>query len=44
MFHINDVFVGKARFEPLFGNRIGFIIYNKQTIAFDDLIVTVKTK
>jgi hypothetical protein len=44
MFHINDVFVGKARFEPLFGNRIGFIIYNKQTITFDDLIVTVKTK
>jgi hypothetical protein len=44
MFSINGVFVGKGRFESLFGNRIGFIVYNKQIIAFDDLLVTVKNK
>jgi hypothetical protein len=44
IFHINDVFVGKAKFEPLFGNRVGFIVYDKQTVAFDDLFVTVKSK
>jgi hypothetical protein len=44
MFYINDLFVGKVPFEPLFGNGIGFIVSNKQTIAFDDIIVTVKNK
>ena len=44
MFYTNNVFVGKAQFESLFGNSIGFIVFNKQTIAFDDLIVTVKNK
>jgi hypothetical protein len=44
IFYINDMFAGKTQFEPFFGNYIGFIVYNKQTIAFDDLVVTVKSK
>jgi hypothetical protein len=44
LFYINGIFVGRAPFEPLFGNRIGFSVEDKQTIAFDDLIVTVKNK
>jgi hypothetical protein len=32
-FYTNNVFVGKAQFESLFGNSIGFIVFNKQTIA-----------
>jgi hypothetical protein len=44
IFYINDMFVVKVRFEPLFGNRIGFIVNDTQIIAFDDLMVTVKNK
>lgn len=43
-FFVNDSLVGQAEFEPLFGNYIGFIVYNKQSISFDDLIVTTDGK
>lgn len=41
-FFINDSFVGKIQFEPFFGTGIGFSIWNKQKIIFDDLIVTMQ--
>ena len=40
LFLINDNFVGKIAFEPFFGNSIGFTVWNKQTIIFDDLVIT----
>jgi len=43
-FFINDSFVGKIKFEPFFGNRVGFSVWNKQTISFNDLIVTTHSK
>jgi len=39
-FYINDLYVGNLPFEPFFGNRVGFIVFNTQTIEFDDLIIT----
>lgn len=43
-FFINDNFVGKAKFESLFGNGVGFIVYDVQKIAFDDLVISVKSR
>ncbi len=43
-FFINDIYVGGAQYEPQFGNRVGFIVFDRQTIAFDDFMVTVKRK
>lgn len=43
-FLINESIVGKIKFEPFFGNRVGFTVWNKQTINFDDLIVTTYSK
>ena len=40
LFLINDNLVGKIAFEPFFGNLIGFTVWNKQTIIFDDLVIT----
>lgn len=39
-FFVNDSFVGQMKFEPFFGNNVGFIVYNRQTVSFDDLTVT----
>jgi hypothetical protein len=41
-FFINDSFAGKIPFEPFFGARIGFALWNKQRIIFDDLLVTTQ--
>lgn len=39
-FFINDSFVGKIQFEPFFGDGLGFTLWNKQKLIFDDLLVT----
>ena len=44
MFYINDVLVVKTQFESWYGNSLGFIVENKQKIAFDDLLVTMENK
>ena len=41
---INDSFVGKIKFEPFFGDELGFTLWNKQKIIFDDLVVTMHGK
>lgn len=41
-YFINDNFVGRTQFQPFFGNYLGFMVYSKQTIAFDDLVVSTK--
>ena len=41
-FFINDTFAGKTEFQPFLGDRLGFAVWNKQKIIFDDLIVTTQ--
>ena len=43
-FFINDTFAGKVPFQPFFGDRLGFAVWNKQKIVFDDLVVTAPHK
>ena len=43
-FLINDTFAAKIEFQPFFGDRLGFVVYNKQKIIFDDLVVTTERK
>jgi hypothetical protein len=42
-FFINDSFAGKVQFEPFFGDGVGFTLWNKQKIIFDDLVVTTQS-
>ena len=39
-FLVNDSFAGKLEFQPFFGDRIGFVLWNKQRVVFDDLVIT----
>ena len=39
LFFINDKFVAKIPHQPFFGNQLGFMLYQKQQIAVDNLIV-----
>lgn len=41
-YFINNNFVGRAQFQPFFGNYLGFMVYSKQTIAIDDFVVSTK--
>ena len=43
-FSINDTFAGKVPFQPFFGQRLGFVLWNRQKIVFDDLVITVPQK
>ena len=43
-FLINDTFAAKIEFQPFFGDRVGFIVWNKQRIIFDDFVVTTQRK
>ncbi|QTD37904.1 caspase family protein [Polaribacter batillariae] len=36
-YFINDRYVTKTDFEPFYGDRLGFVVYNKQEIAVDYL-------
>ena len=36
-FYINDRYVDKIDFEPFYGHRIGYVVYNEQEIAIDYL-------
>lgn len=38
-FFINDKFVARLPFEPLFGNQVGFMLYQQQEVAAEYLIV-----
>jgi hypothetical protein len=39
-FLINDTFAAKTEVLPTFGDRIGVLVWNKQRVAFDDLLIT----
>jgi hypothetical protein len=41
-FLINDTFAAKIEFQPFFGDRIGFAVWNKERIIFDNLVVTTQ--
>ncbi|HKE59712.1 MAG TPA: caspase domain-containing protein [Pyrinomonadaceae bacterium] len=41
-FFVNDTFAAKIEFQPFFGDRVGFVLWNKQKIIFDDLVVTTQ--
>jgi hypothetical protein len=41
-FLINDAFAAKVDFQPFFGERLGFVVWNKQRIIFDNLVVTTQ--
>ncbi len=43
-FYINDNKVNEAKFEPLFGDGVGFYVSSKQQIIFDDLKVSYDEK
>jgi len=43
-FFINDTFAAKVPFESFFGDRVGFAVWNKQQVVFDDLLVTAPQK
>jgi hypothetical protein len=43
-FFINDTFAGNVSFQPFFGDRLGFAVWNKQKVVFDDLVVTAPQK
>jgi len=38
-FYVNNTYLTQTDFEPFFGNRVGYVVFNKQKIAVDYLII-----
>ena len=38
-FYINNTFVAQSDFEAFFGHRLGFVVFNKQKIGVDNIII-----
>ena len=43
-FYINGNYIAESDFEAFYGNRIGYVVYNKQKIAVDNLVIRYLNK